>query len=348
MPTTWNQEDQGYIARWYSYYRAEGYYGEESVYIRKILLINFALLNLLVLYTIITHGTSWYHSTYEVLNRKSKQPSKTYFVVGITTTILNFVYLTTTAVLYIRNSIPPIHLPECTAISDSDCIPSSIYEDELASFVVKMLVFLIAIIAELLVAIKARIETTLPTTKWCHRSKWYKVVQIILLWNTFVFIQIWLGLISLPACLLLLITPLQTISVLCAAVLIVTVITASILYLLQIARKHHVRVCNFGRECGYFSWYLILVALTVALASAIGTLYFTLLPQGVDLSTRGVIFSLLPSIALSVASWVVKRKFLHKDFMKVGKQLSISSASTEEEDLQDLDTEQDVRLDDPV
>ena len=162
------------------------------------------------------------------------------------------------------------------------------------------------------------------------------------------FVQIWLGLISLPACLLLFTTPLQTISALCAAVLIVAVITASIAYLLQIARKHRVRVCSFGKECGYFSWNLILVALTVALAFAIGTLYFTLLPQGVYLSTRGVIFSLIPPIALSVASWVVKRKFLHKDFMKDEKQLSISSVSTEEENLQDSDTEQDTRLDDLV
>ena len=346
VPTTWSQEDQGYIARWYSYYRAEGYYdGEESVHIiRKILLINFTLLNLLVLYTIIAYGTSWYNRTCEVLNKKSKQASKTYLAVGITTAIVNFVYLTTTAVLYIRNSIPPIHLPECTAISDSDCIPSSIYKDELASFVVKTLVFLIAIITELLVAIKA----TLPTTKWCHSNKCYKVFQIILLWNTFVFIQIGLGLISLPTCLLLFTTPLQTISALCAEVLIVVVFAASITYLLQIARKHRVRVCSFGKECGYFSLYLILLVLTVALVSALCTLYFTLLPQGVQLSTRGVIFSLLPPIILSVASWVVKRKFLHKDFMKLEKQLSISSVSTEEEDLQDSDTEQDTHLDDLV
>ena len=174
----------------------------------------------------------------------------------------------TTAVLYKRNSIPPIHLPECTAISDSDCIPSSIYKDELASFVIKMLVLLIAIITELLVAIKTQIETTLPTTELCS-SKCYKGVQTILLWSTFVFVQIWLGLISLPACFLLFTTPLQTISALCAAVLIVAVITASIVYLLQIARKHRVRVCSFGKECGYCSWYLILVALTVALAFAI-------------------------------------------------------------------------------
>ena len=347
VPATWNQEDQGYIARWYSYYHAEAYYEDESVYghtIRKVLPINFTLLNLAVLYTIMTHGISWYHSTYEVLNKKHKQASKPYLVIGITAAILNFVYLTTTAVMYICYSIPPIHLAECTAISDSDCSPShnsSLYKDELASFVVKMLVISIAIITELLVAIKGQIKTTLPTTK-C-----YKVVQIILLWNIFVFVQIWLGLISLPACLLLFTSPLQTISVLCAAVLFIAAITASIVYSLQIAKKHRVRGRSFGRQCGYFSWYSILVALTVTLASALGFLYFNLLPQGVHLSTRGVIFSLIPSIALSVITWAIKRKFLSKK-IKIEKQSSTSTVSTEEEDLQDPNTEQDTRLDDLV
>ena len=72
-----------------------------------------------------------------------------------------------------------------------------------------------------------------------------------------------------------------------------------------------------------------------------------MLPQGVHLSTRGVIFSLIPSIALSVTTWVIKRKFLTKK-KKIEKQLSISSMSTEEEDLEDPDTEQDTRLDDLV
>ena len=64
-----------------------------------------------------------------------------------------------------------------------------------------------------------------------------------------------------------------------------------------------------------------------------------------------MIFSLIPSIALSVTTWVIKRKFLSKEKRKkkkVEKQLSISSVSTEEEDLQDPDTEQDTCLDDLV
>ena len=85
-----------------------------------------------------------------------------------------------------------------------------------------------------------------------------------------------------------------------------------------------------------------------ALVFAVSALYFFLAPEGTSLSTSGVIFSLLPSIALSVASWLAKRKFLSKNPKKknkvqVEKQLSISGVSTVE---QDPDTEQDIGLDD--
>ena len=124
------------------------------------------------------------------------------------------------------------------------------------------------------------------TASWWHSSKYSRVVQVILLWNTFVFVQLWMGLVCLPACILLLISPLQTLSVLCGTVLIVAFITASIVYLLQFGKVHHVRACNFGRVCGYCSWYLIPVVLTVTLFFAVTILYFNLLPQGVHLSTR--------------------------------------------------------------
>ena len=286
VPTTWSQEDQGYIARWYSYYSAEAYYRSKRIgqYIRKVLLIIFILLNLFILHTTVMYGTKWYVRFYEILNDRSQQASSIYLAVGITTTMCNFSYLTYTVVLYTVYSIPPINEPECAAVSQWGCSPShdsSLYKDELVSFITKMLVIFIAIIVHLLVAIKVPMKTALLTTKWCHSSKCYRFVKIILLWNTLVFIQILVGVTCLPACILLLITPLQTISVLCAAVGIIAVLPVSIVCLLQFGRKCHVRTCQFGRACGHFSWYLILIAL----ATAVVILYLLLLPQGVSLSS---------------------------------------------------------------
>ena len=339
VPATWSQEDQGYIARWYSYYNAETCCEDEAIrsVIRKILLAIFILLNLIVLHTTITHGVSWYYRLYEILNDKSQQASCIYLVAEITILVFNLLYFIATVVMYMDNDIPPIHLAKCNGTSEAHCIPShnsTIYKDELTAFTAKMLVMFIAIITELLVAIKDHKKTALFTASWCRSSKCHQLFQIILLWNTFLFVQIWLGLVCLPACIFLLITPLQTISLLCAIVGAFASIAATIMCILQLGNQCYARTCKFGRDCGHFSRCLILVALF----TAVGTFYFYLLPGGTSISsTRGVIFSLLPPVALSVMSWVVKRKFLSEDStqknkVQVKKRLSISSVSTEEED----------------
>ena len=85
VPTTWSQEDQGYIARWYSYYSAEAYFKTKNVgqNIRKVLLAIFILLNLFILHTTLTYGTKWYCRSYEILIARSQQASNIYLAVGI-------------------------------------------------------------------------------------------------------------------------------------------------------------------------------------------------------------------------------------------------------------------------
>ena len=208
--------------------------------------------------------------------------------------------------------LAPIHLAKCNVTSEVHCFPShnsSIYKNDLTAFTAKMLVMFIAIITELLVAIKAHKKTALFTARWCHSSKCHKVFQIILLWNTFVFVQIWLGLVCLPVCIFLLFTPLQTISVVCATVGAFASIAATIMCLLQLGNQCYARTCKFGRDCGHISWCLIILALV----ATVGTFYFYLLPQRTSISsTMGVILSCLPPVVLSVTSWVSRESFLAK------------------------------------
>ena len=347
VPTTWSQEDQGYIARWYSYYCAETCCENKAIgtAIRKILLTIFILLNSIVLHATITHGVSWYYKLHEILNERSQQTSWIYLEIALP--VFNLLYFTVTVWVYVEHNIPSIHLSKCSGTWEEHCIlshNSSIYKDELAAFTAKLLVMLIAIITELMVAIKAPQKIGLLTPRWHHRTKCQRVVQIILLWNTFVFLQIGMGLICLPVCIFLLIAPLQTISVLCAAVAIFAMMGATTMIILQLGNQCYARTCKLGRDCGHFLWYLNLVALV----TAVGTLYFYLLPQGTSISsTRGVIFSLFPPIALSMTSWMVKRKFLSKDStkknkVKVDERSSISSVLTQEED---SGTEQEIGQD---
>ena len=156
VPTSWSQEDQGYIARWYSYYSAQAYYRNKEIgeNIRKVLLIVFILLNLFILHITVTYGTKWYCRFYEILNDRSQKASSIHVAVGTTMTIFNFLYLTATVgMCTLKRNIPPINIPECTAISSWGCSPphdSSLYKDMLAAFIIKMLVILIAVIINLL------------------------------------------------------------------------------------------------------------------------------------------------------------------------------------------------------
>ena len=328
VPTTWSEEDQGYIARWYNYYSAESYYRSKEIgeRIRIILFVVFVLLNFIILHITITYGTKW-HNLYP--KNLDAEKSSIFLAVGITSIIVNLSYLIYSVFAY--PAIARLGMAECTAISDWKCRPShnsSLYQIELAAFIVRLLVIFSAIIIDFVVVIKSSKETEQFRPNLRHNRKCYRVFQIILLWNTFVFIQIWVGLISLPAFILLLIAPLQTISALCAAVLIVAFIAASILYLkhncgtdfkkiiLYLKHKHN---CGTDRDhdpdrtyirMGVdFLWNLILVVLTDALIIGLGFLYFNLLPQGGSLSIRAVFISLLPTVLLSLGSWVVRKKF---------------------------------------
>ena len=315
VPTTWSQEDQGHIARWYNYYSAESYYGSKEIgeNVRIILFIVFILLNLIILLTIKYTWNTMKCSLDNILDQGTS--SKIYFAVGITSTLFNLAYLIYAVFGY---PIRRFSMAECTAIIYWKCSPShnsSLYQVELTAFIVRMLIVIFAIITDSVVVMIASKETEQFKPRWWHHSnECYRPVHIILLLNTFVFVQIWLGLISLPAGILLIIAPLQTISALCAAVLIIAFFAGSILYLLHYGINYPDKThsCTIYR-CGYSLWHLSFVALTDALVIGLGLLYFNVLPQGGSLSIRAVFISLLPTVLLSLGSWVVKTKFLTHD-----------------------------------
>ena len=130
----------------------------------------------------------------------------------MTMTLINPAYLIVSVLLYIYETTPNMFMAECNATAPyMDCSPprdSSLYQDEKNAFIVKIIVFSIAVIADVVVA--AVLVVRNDTNKI-----WVKIFKFFLLSNVFVFIQIMAGLVSLPVCTFLLITPLQTISIVC-------------------------------------------------------------------------------------------------------------------------------------
>ena len=319
---------------------AEGYETESNrPAIRKLLLAIFILINLFVLHTNITIGRKWYYKFYGILKESSEQAPRIYLTAEITMAAFNFLYLTAVVVLHTKYDIPPIHRAKCTALSDSECTPphtSTLYKDQVTALIVKVVVILTAIIVSLLVAIKSTLKSTLPAASPCS-----KCLRIILLWNYFVFVQIWAGLSSLPLCIFLIIHPLQNLSILCAIVLIFPLMAMSVACLLQVG-DIQIRTCNHKNNsevCAHLSRCSILLPLSLTLV----TLYVCLSPSISELnSVKKVIFSLVPPITLSVFAWVFKRRFLNKIMhmekqRKTERQLSVQSILTEEEYLPDIE-----------
>ena len=215
----------------------------------------------------------------------------------------NFVHLTFTALLYTGYFIYPSLISKCTDCSQPPHT-SSYYKDVVTALIIKGAVFLIAIITELLVAIQISLKASANSCNKCLRF-----YQIILLWNAFVFVQIWVGLVLLPACILLIIAPLQTIPVLCAAITGPPLLMAVIAILLRLGNQLDIRNCDCKSNamvCIHFSRHMVFVILIVALM----TLYFYLSRGGTTLSSsKGILFSLFPSIILSMTVWGIKRRF---------------------------------------
>jgi len=65
------------------------------------------------------------------------------------------------------------------------------------------------------------------------------------------------------------------------------------------------------------------------------TLYFYLSQGGTTLSSsKGILFSLFPSIVLSMTVWGIKRRFFSGKLKNMRGERSIRSVSTEQEDIQ--------------
>lgn len=122
--------------------------------------------------------------------------SNIYLAVGIASTIVNLPYLIFAVFVY------PVRfcMAECTATLEWNCSPShnsSLNQVELTPFIVKMLIVIFANVADLVVVIKASKETEQFKPRWWRLSnKCYRSVHVVLFLNVFVFVQIWLEVIS--------------------------------------------------------------------------------------------------------------------------------------------------------
>ena len=157
--------------------------------------------------------------------------------------------------------------------------------------------------------------------------------QVLALWQLFIFVQITLGLISIPLLIMILTSPAQSMLITGVTftpflpfvfILMLTPCTRSCIYTL----KHN--------------WITLLENIVAACLVTIAFLtYYCIVSYGASMnSIKGYILSLIPTVPISIIVWMLKRRLTNKDTknikirdrkMKTMLQQRRASLSTEEE-----------------
>ena len=208
----------------------------------------------------------------------------------------------------------------------------------LGTFITKITILPAAILVELTTGIyyAMRMKTSY-SMQICAAIKY-----ALALWQLFIFVQITVGLISIPLLIMILISPAQSILIaggLCTSILLI----AFILVVTPCAKS-----CKNTLK---FHWITLLGNLIAACLVAFAFLtYYSIVSYGASMnSIKGYILSLIPTVPISMFVWTLKRKITDKNAKCRARERNLktvitqrrASLSTEEEMIYMSDTSPD-------
>ena len=345
----WNQEDQGYVTRWHDYYTTEPYNNTDlkalASEIEVLFLIIFIFLNFSVLMCIKRNATKVYKT---LCHRIHSNSSSIYWAAAIGIVLFNSLYLLGLFLIHIWKRYPQELFGVCPNVT---CHYSSAYKRELSAFTAKVAVLCLTFTTELIIAIHA-VQTTknteIPLSLPCRlqllrccKLKHSSCLQTVLLWQVFMCAQIWFGLIPLPFFILSIVSPLISFSAISGVALAFVLVVAAIAHILHTCRVRCTSSSWMSLGCLCLDYTVF-----IGLLSATGYLYWLFLTGGVSLSgIKAVVLSFLPSIVLSGIVFVIKKRFSSETSLHHERQPSVSSVSTEQEELNLHNMEQGITHD---
>ena len=292
----WSQENQGYVVPWYDYYTTDNRYQEDSLTIKHIILcLNFffVAINAFVVIVLARYSTK----ILSIIGQLCATPSFTSSIhkgALCTATLLVILYLTALFVYDCVSGDFQLH--------NTDPIFRYKIKACIASLCIRMGVLTIAGIVHAGVAV----HTTLIAHCQSGKVFKYQFLNTIVLWGTFMFCQLWIGVFSIPIVTFLAISPTITLFHLCMAVLIYIHLTAPIAYMIHFFNNRS----RVGLKCirvtlFYTAYYLATSAVTIS-ASVI---YCEIMVRGaVPHGAQGFFLSFIPPVILSTILWLIKTK----------------------------------------
>ena len=297
---------QGYISLRYTYYHYESYFSKLVIgrtHITNILIglwISFGILNLSLPILSITRRKQ--------ILQWSKTVSATTNVQLLRAIILcvigyNVLYILCMLVIHIKGypQVLACYLRSTATHQACEIPPSSTaYNYILGIVITKLAILPFTILTELTIAVYVAKRSS--TLKRCRLFMWAFVI-----WQMLIFVQITVGLISIPLLLLIFISPARILLATGGMMLIFILITFALSTVLLPSP------CNFTfwlkgilkSACSIIEAFVI--ALLIA---SVFTTYFFIVKDGMNMSgVKGYIISFIPTVPISIFIWFVKKKY---------------------------------------
>jgi hypothetical protein len=292
----WSQENQGYVVPWYDYYTTDNRYQEDSLTIKHIIIyLNcfFVAMNAFVLVLLARYSTNIL-STIGQLCATPNFTSSIHKGALCTATLLAIIYLTAILIYDCQSGDFQLSTTDPTFRGKiKACIASLCIRDG------------VLIIAGIVHAGIAVYSTVISHHQYGKIFK-YQLLDAIVLWGTFMFCQLWIGVFSIPIVTYLAISPTIVLFHLCVAVLICIHLIAPMAYVIHYFNNRSRAVLKCVRvTLFYIAYYLATSAVTVS-ASVI---YYEIMIRGaVPHGAQGFFLSFIPPVILSLTLWLIKTK----------------------------------------
>ena len=266
--------------------------------------MTFIFLNLLIPILSITRGRKIVQTVREITT------SRAYNATVIVIAIFNSAYLMSMLIVHAKG-LPTIL--NCYMSPQACNIPRTLtsYTYILGIFITKAVILSVAIVIELAAAFSIAKSTNTADgrpTKCCVIKF---VAKTLVIWHLFVFIQITVGLLSIPFIIFLFVSPTRVV-LLGGLILLLCITVAYIIVTVPLPRRCKIRLNGLTSSMCIAAETFVIVALGLSACIA----YYLTATYGLNMSgVKGYITSLIP-IVMSILIWYVKKRYFTKKFKK--------------------------------
>ena len=302
-PTTWSEEDKGYVTEWYGYWYTDGL---DDFNVPHVLRLGLLSVNVILSITVILFVVGFaprYHVHLTRIVTEKRQVLNFYWAFVVVLFLLNLI-----AITYSITS----HVKDLLELLQFHCYKSVVvFKDHIINSCINITIILICLVLYFLVALYTNSKNKIPCG-CCPRISCIcsRALQTFAMWNILISIQLFtLGAVSI--CLMMIYAPIRTFSVLAVVATIILSLILTIAHVLEVCSAcsgKHGNVKDWKLKCiRFFAVLALFILITAALM-----IYITLLKGVGTKGAPGLILPLVPSVILSSVGWYARREFLRR------------------------------------